>query len=90
MARNKQYYALKRKLRALHGDNCPKCFERMRWSGNGVGPYATLDYETEALLCSCCKSKVGLLQLVVELRRQVSKLETDIAQCRDMYDGNHA
>ena len=85
MARNKGYYDLKRRLRALNGDNCPKCFDRMRWGGNGAGPYATMDYETETLLCSCCKGKVSLLKLVAELREQVKELEEDMecASCGD-------
>ena len=78
MGRNERYYVLKQRLRALNGDNCPKCLQRMRWGGNGLGPYATMDFEAETLLCSCCKSKVGLLELVAELQGRVSKLEHEL------------
>ena len=87
MARNKQYYALKQRLRALHGDNCPKCFERMRWGGNGAGPYATMDAETETLLCRCCKSKVELLELVAELQEQVKRLVAENDGLEDQIKG---
>ena len=78
MGRNERYYVLKQRLRALHGDNCPRCGQKMRFGGGGTNSFATLDYETETLLCSCCKSKAELLELVAELQGRVSELEHEL------------